>query len=289
MLEDTTTSTGPTNAAPAAVSEPASAAAPVAGGAPGPGWVALVGGGPGPADLITVRAMRVLARADVVVVDRLAPREILDSLGPRVEIVDAGKAPHGHNLTQAEINELIVDRARRGLGVVRLKGGDPFVFGRGGEEALACAAAGIACSVVPGVTSAVAVPGLAGIPVTHRGLTQDVSIVSGHVDPSHPGSTVDWAAVATGPGTVVILMGVTALAAIADELIKHGRPGTTPTAVIEAGGGPDERVTVGRLDEIAQRASAAGVVAPAVVVVGEVVALRDQLGLVGPVGSATDT
>jgi len=248
-----------------------------AGRTPGRGWVALVGGGPGPADLITLRGLRVLRRADVVVVDRLAPRELLDELGAGVEIVDAGKAPHGHNLTQTQINELIVERAGRGLGVVRLKGGDPFVFGRGGEEALACVAAGIPVTVVPGVTSAVAVPALAGIPVTHRGLTQDVTVVSGHVDPSHPGSTVDWASVATGPGTVVILMGVSALAAIAGELVKHGRPGATPVAVIEAGGRPDERVTVGRLDEIAASAAQLGVRAPAVVVVGEVVALRARL------------
>ncbi len=241
------------------------------------GWVALVGGGPGRADLITVRGLRLLRIADVVVVDRLAPRELLAETRPGSEIVDAGKAPHGHNLTQDEINAVIVDRASRGLGVVRLKGGDPFVFGRGGEEALACAAAGLPCEIVPGVTSAVAVPALAGIPVTHRGVTQDVTIVSGHVDPSHPGSTVDWDALATGPGTIVVLMGVTALAGVSRELLKRGRPADTPSAVIHAGGTPDETVVVGPLSEIATRAAEAHIASPAVIVVGEVVALRDRL------------
>lgn len=250
---------------------------------PGGGWVALVGGGPGRADLITVRGLDLLRRADVVVVDRLAPRALLDDLPTHVEVVDAGKAPHGHNLTQTQINEILVERASRGLGVVRLKGGDPFVFGRGGEEALACAQAGIPCEVVPGVTSAVAVPAMAGIPVTHRGITQDVAVVSGHVDPSHPGSTVDWEAMATGPGTVVVLMGVAALEQISAELVKRGRPAHTPTAVIHAGGTPDQLVVVGPLGEIAERAAEAGVSSPAVVVVGEVVNLRGQLRLPGSV------
>ncbi|EFC79799.1 uroporphyrinogen-III C-methyltransferase [Parafrankia sp. EUN1f] len=243
------------------------------------GWVALIGGGPGPSDLITLRGLRLLRRADVVVVDRLAPRDLLDELAPTVEIVDAGKAPHGHNLTQEQINDLIVDRARRGLGVVRLKGGDPFVFGRGGEEALACAAAGVPCEVVPGVTSAVAVPALAGIPITHRGITQDVAIVSGHIDPSHPGSTADWDALATGPGTLVVLMGVAALSRISAELIKRGRSPQTPTAVIQDGGTPAERLVTGTLAEIADLAQAADVSSPAVIVIGDVVGLRDSLRL----------
>jgi uroporphyrin-III C-methyltransferase len=241
------------------------------------GWVALVGGGPGRPDLITVRGLELLRCADVVVADRLAPRELLDDLPPEVEIVDAGKAPHGHNLTQEQINEIIVDRATRGLGVVRLKGGDPFVFGRGGEEVLACAAAGIRCEVVPGVTSAFAVPALAGIPVTHRGVTQDVAIVSGHVDPSHPGSTADWDALATGPGSVVILMGVGALAEISTEMIKRGRAPKTPAAVIHAGGTPAELTVTGTLDRIADLAGEAGIASPAVIVIGEVVRLREHI------------
>ncbi len=244
---------------------------------PSEGWVALVGGGPGRADLITVRGLRLLRIADVVVVDRLAPRELLAETRPDAEIIDAGKAPHGHNLTQDEINTVIVDRGRRGLGVVRLKGGDPFVFGRGGEEALACAAAGLPCEIVPGVTSAVAVPALAGIPVTHRGITQDVSFVSGHVDPSHPGSTVDWDALATGPGTVVVLMGVAALAGISRELVKRGRRPDTPAAVIHAGGTADEVVLTGALSDIAEQAAEAGIGSPAVIVVGDVVGLREQI------------
>lgn len=243
------------------------------------GWVALVGGGPGPSDLITVRGWRLLLRADVVVVDRLAPRDLLDELRPEVEVVDAGKAPHGHNLTQAQINTLIVERARRGLGVARLKGGDPFVFGRGGEEALACAAAGVPCEVVPGVTSAVAVPAMAGIPVTHRGITQDVAIVSGHLDPSHPGSTVDWDALSSGPGTVVVLMGVSALSTISAELVKRGRSSRTPTAVIHAGGTTEERVVTGGLGEIARLAEEAQISSPAVIVIGDVVSLRDRLSI----------
>ncbi|WP_462186016.1 MULTISPECIES: uroporphyrinogen-III C-methyltransferase [unclassified Frankia] len=253
--------------------------------APG-GWVALVGGGPGRADLITVRGLRLLQAADVVVVDRLAPRELLDEVRPGTEIIDAGKAPHGHNLTQDEINAVIVDRGLRGLGVVRLKGGDPFVFGRGGEEALACAAAGLPCEIVPGVTSAVAVPALAGIPVTHRGITQDVAVVSGHIDPSHPGSTADWDALATGPGTVVVLMGVGALPEISHELVKRGRRPETPTAVIHAGGTADETIITGPLADIARLAAEAAISSPAVIVIGDVVSLRDRIiGVMGTVGA----
>ncbi|MGF7236424.1 MAG: uroporphyrinogen-III C-methyltransferase [Frankia sp.] len=244
---------------------------------PATGWVALVGGGPGDPGLITVRGAELLRRADVVVVDRLAPRALLAELDPAVEIVDAGKGPHGHNLSQDAINLLLVDRARGGRNVVRLKGGDPFVFGRGGEEALVCAAAGIPCEVVPGVTSAVAVPARAGIPVTHRGITQDVSIVSGHVDPSHPGSTTDWTALATGPGTIIVLMGVGALTQITAELVKRGRPASTPAAVICSGGGDDELTIVGELGTIAADAQAANVGPPAVVVIGEVVRLRGSV------------
>jgi uroporphyrin-III C-methyltransferase len=244
----------------------------------GTGWVALVGGGPGAPDLITVRGLNLLRRADVVVVDRLAPRELLAELGAGVEIVDAAKGPHGHNLSQDEINHLLVERALRGSRVVRLKGGDPFLFGRGGEEALACAAAGVPCEVVPGVTSAVAVPALAGIPVTHRGVTQDLAVVSGHVDPSHPGSTSNWDALASGPGTVVVLMGVGALPEISRELVKRGRPAATPVAVIQSGASARQRVVTGTLADIATAAEDAGVSSPAVIVIGEVVALRDEVG-----------
>jgi uroporphyrin-III C-methyltransferase len=242
------------------------------------GSVALVGGGPGDPGLITVRGRRLLAEADVVVADKLAPRALLDELDPDVEVIDAGKAPHAHNLTQDEINELIVARALAGQRVVRLKGGDPFVFGRGGEEALACVAAGVPVQVVPGVTSAVAVPASAGIPVTHRGLTQDFAVVSAHLDPSRPGASVDWAALANGPGTLVLLMGVTHLAAAADELIKRGRDAATPVAVISDGTLPTQRVLTSTLRDVAADAARARIQPPAVVIVGEVVRLRDQLG-----------
>jgi uroporphyrin-III C-methyltransferase / precorrin-2 dehydrogenase / sirohydrochlorin ferrochelatase len=241
------------------------------------GSVALVGGGPGDPGLITVRGRRLLAEADVVVADRLGPRALLDELDPDVEIVLAGKAPGAHTMTQDEINDLIVDRALAGLRVVRLKGGDPFVFGRGGEEALACVRAGVPFEVVPGVTSAVAVPGCAGIPVTHRGITQDFAVVSAHLDPSQPGACVDWESLANGPGTLVLLMAVAHLEAISTELIKRGRAATTPVAVIRDGTLPGQDVLISTLKDVAAEAAKQRVKPPAVVVVGEVVGLRDQL------------
>jgi uroporphyrin-III C-methyltransferase/precorrin-2 dehydrogenase/sirohydrochlorin ferrochelatase len=241
------------------------------------GSVALIGGGPGDAGLITVRGRRLLGEADVVVTDKLAPRSLLAELDPDVEVIDAGKQPHAHNLTQAEINELIVTRALAGQRVVRLKGGDPFVFGRGGEEALACVRAGVPFQVVPGVTSAIAVPACAGIPVTHRGVTQDFAVVSAHLDPSQPGTTVDWDGLARGTGTLVLLMAVAHLDAVAAELIKRGRAATTPVAVICDGTMPDQQVLTSTLENVAADAEAAGVRPPAVVVIGDVVRLRDML------------
>jgi uroporphyrin-III C-methyltransferase / precorrin-2 dehydrogenase / sirohydrochlorin ferrochelatase len=241
------------------------------------GSVALIGGGPGDPGLITVLGRRLLAEADVVVTDKLAPRALLAELDPDVEIIDAGKQPHAHNLTQSQINELIVARARGGLRVARLKGGDPFVFGRGGEEALACVRAGVPFQVVPGVTSAVAVPAWAGIPVTHRGITQDFSVVSAHLDPSQPGATVDWAAMARSGGTLVLLMAVAHVDTVAAELVKRGRDAATPVAVISDGTTADQQVLVSTLGDIAADAATAGVRPPAVVVIGDVVRLREQL------------
>jgi uroporphyrin-III C-methyltransferase/precorrin-2 dehydrogenase/sirohydrochlorin ferrochelatase len=246
--------------------------------AAGLGQVALIGGGPGDPGLITVLGRRLLAEADVVVADKLAPRGLLAGLDPDVEIIDAGKAPHAHNLTQDQINQLIVARALAGQRVVRLKGGDPFVFGRGGEEALACVRAGVPFQVVPGVTSAVAVPAYAGIPVTHRGITQDFAVVSAHLDPSHPGATVDWESLARGPGTLVLLMAVSHLDTVAAELIKRGRDAATPVAVISEGTLPGQRVLTSTLDAVADDAAKAGISPPAVVVIGEVVRLREMLG-----------
>jgi uroporphyrin-III C-methyltransferase / precorrin-2 dehydrogenase / sirohydrochlorin ferrochelatase len=243
----------------------------------GRGQVALVGGGPGDPGLLTLRGRRLLAEADVVVTDRLAPREVLAELGPDVEIIDAGKAPHAHGLTQEQINALLVERARAGQRVVRLKGGDPFVFGRGGEEALACVRAGVPFEVVPGVTSAVAVPACAGIPVTHRGITQDFAVVSAHLDPSHPGATVDWEALAAGPGTLVLLMAAARLDEVTRELVKRGRDASTPAAVICDGTTERQQVVISTLGQVAADAKARDIRPPAVVVIGEVVRLREAL------------
>jgi uroporphyrin-III C-methyltransferase/precorrin-2 dehydrogenase/sirohydrochlorin ferrochelatase len=237
---------------------------------PVPG-VALVGAGPGDPELITVRGRRLLSRADVVVVDRLAPQLLLDGLRGDVEVIDAAKIPRGRQLAQESINAVLVERALAGRFVVRLKGGDPFVFGRGGEEAAACLAAGVPVTVVPGVSSAIAVPGLAGIPVTHRGVTHELVVCSGHVPPDHPDSLVDWAALARLRGTVVLLMAVANLAAIAGRLIELGRAADTPAAVVERGGTPEQRTVRATLATIAAAADRHGIGAPAVVVIGPVV------------------
>jgi uroporphyrin-III C-methyltransferase/precorrin-2 dehydrogenase/sirohydrochlorin ferrochelatase len=244
---------------------------------PGQGRVALVGGGPGDPGLITVLGRRLLAEADVVVADRLGPRDILAELDPDVEIIEAGKAPGAHRLTQDQINALIVERAQAGCRVVRLKGGDPFVFGRGGEEALACVRAGVPVEVVPGVTSAIAVPAYAGIPVTHRGVTQDFAVVSAHLDPSKPGACVDWDALANGPGTLVLMMAVAHLERISAELIKRGRDASTPVAIIQDGTTSRQRVLISTLDLVAAQAAAYQITSPSVVVIGDVVKLREEL------------
>ncbi|MGH8861565.1 MAG: uroporphyrinogen-III C-methyltransferase [Jatrophihabitantaceae bacterium] len=236
------------------------------------GSVALVGGGPGDPELITVRGRRLVASADVVVVDRLAPWALLDGLGDGVEVIDCGKSSHRHNLTQEQINDVLVDRARAGKRVVRLKGGDPFVFGRGGEEWLACVAAGVPVTVVPGISSALAAPAAAGIPLTHRGTAADFTVVSGHLDPGRAVSDgVDWPGLAAGGGTLVLLMSMERLGLIADELIRHGRPATTPAAVVHRATLPEQRVVRAALSELADAVADAGVGAPAVVVVGAVV------------------
>ncbi|WP_375498611.1 uroporphyrinogen-III C-methyltransferase [uncultured Jatrophihabitans sp.] len=239
---------------------------------PAAGSVALVGGGPGDPELITVLGQRLVSDADVVVVDRLAPRQLLDALPDSVEVIDCGKSAHRHNLTQSEINDVLVDRALAGKRVVRLKGGDPFVFGRGGEEWLACLAAGVPVTVVPGISSALAAPALAGIPLTHRGLAADFTVVSGHLDPGRPADQgVDWPGLAVNAGTLVILMAMDRLHLIADALIEHGRPASTPAAVVHRAASEHQQVVRARLDGIAAAAREAGLSAPAVVVVGAVV------------------
>jgi uroporphyrin-III C-methyltransferase/precorrin-2 dehydrogenase/sirohydrochlorin ferrochelatase len=238
----------------------------------GGGEVVLLGGGPGDPELITVRGRRIVADADVVVVDRLAPRDLLDVLPDDVEVIDCGKSAHRHNLTQVEINAVLVERALAGKRVVRLKGGDPFVFGRGGEEWLACVAAGVPVTVVPGLTSATAAPTVAGIPLTHRGLAADFTVVSGHLDPGRPTAKgVDWPGLATHAGTLVLLMAMDRLALITKELIEHGRSPATPAAVVHQASTPGQRVVRAALSEIAAAAEREGIGPPAVVIVGAVV------------------
>ncbi|MEU8156257.1 uroporphyrinogen-III C-methyltransferase [Micromonospora sp. NPDC048986] len=244
------------------------------------GSVAVVGGGPGPDDLITVRGKALLDAADVVVVDRLAPQGLLAGLRPDVLVIDAAKVPRGPSMAQEAINEALVSHARAGRRVVRLKGGDPYVFGRGHEEVQACTAAGVPVTVVPGVSSALAAPALAGVPVTHRGVAHDVTVVSGHLPPGHPDSLVDWAALARARGTLVLLMAVDTIAKIAAVLIEHGRAPQTPVLAVQDAGLPDQRSLPARLDEIGAVAAREGVGPPAVFVLGPVVALPTT----GPTG-----
>jgi uroporphyrin-III C-methyltransferase len=243
-----------------------------------PGTVALVGAGPGDPGLLTLKAAQLLGEADVVLVDRLVDPAILAHVREGAEVVDVGKTSWtGTAPRQEEINALLVQHAQAGKRVVRLKGGDPFVFGRGSEEAQALVSQGISFEVVPGVTSAVAAPAYAGIPVTARGVTQDVCVVTGHLDPDDPASSVRWQALASGPGTLVILMGFDRLPLLTQGLIRFGRPADTPAACIERGTTPDQRVVVSTLEKLASDVADAGLKAPVATVVGEVVNLRETL------------
>jgi uroporphyrin-III C-methyltransferase/precorrin-2 dehydrogenase/sirohydrochlorin ferrochelatase len=239
--------------------------------------VALIGGGPGDPELITVRGQRLLGQADVVVVDRLGPRALLGELAPEVEVIDATKLPRGRFMAQEAINACLIEHALAGKFVVRLKGGDPYVFGRGSEEFEACVAAGVPVTVVPGLSSAIAVPALAGIPLTHRGVAHEAVIVSGHLPPGHPESLIDWTALGRLSGTIVVLMGVQNLPTIAAVLRENGRPGNTPVAVVQDGSMPAEKTTIGTLDSIGRIADEAGVRAPAIIVIGGVVAQHTTL------------
>ena len=240
--------------------------------APGavPGSVALVGGGPGDAELITVRGRRLLAHADVVVADRLAPQELLAELGPEVEVIDAAKIPYGRAMAQDAINDVLVDRAKAGKFVVRLKGGDPFVFARGYEEVIACSEAGIPVTVVPGVTSAIAVPALAGVPVTHRGITHEFVVVSGHLAPDHPESLVNWDALAAMSGTIVLLMAVERIELFASVLLAGGRPAQTPVLVVQHGTTSAQRTLRATLADAPERIRSEGIRPPAIIVIGSV-------------------
>ena len=242
---------------------------------PDGGRVTLIGGGPGDPDLLTIRGRRLLRQADVVVTDHLVPAAVLADLDADVEVRYAGKRPGHHSLTQEQINSFIVQRAREGHRVVRLKGGDPFLLGRGGEEALACVAAGIPVEAVPGITSALSVPAAAGIPVTHRGITSSFVVLSGHEGPA---GIAQQAAAAPADATLVLLMGTRTLPAVADALLAQGRAAATPAAIIERGWTPQQRTATGTLADIADVAAAAGLGSPAILVIGDVVRLRAMLG-----------
>lgn len=232
------------------------------------GRVVLVGAGPGADDLITVRGLRMLEQADVVVADRLVPGGLLRDLGPEVEIIDVGKTPHHHPVPQEEINALLVDRARKGQFVVRFKGGDPFVLGRGGEEVLACRAAGVPVEVVPGVTSAFAGPAAGGVPVTHRGVSRGVLVISGH-DALDVPSLVEW------QHTIVVLMGMRRLRELTAGLIRGGKPADTPVTVVQSAWTKDQRQVSASLARIADRVDLEGLGNPAVIVIGDVTSVLD--------------
>ncbi|QCX75315.1 Siroheme synthase [Streptomyces sp. YIM 121038] len=243
------------------------------GGTPPTGAVSLVGGGPGDPDLITVRGRRLLAEADVVIADRLGPRDLLAELPPHVEVIDAAKIPYGRFMAQEAINNALIEHAKQGRTVVRLKGGDPYVFGRGMEELQALAAAGIPCTVVPGISSSISVPSAAGIPVTHRGVAHEFTVVSGHVAPDDERSLVDWPALAKLRGTLVILMGVDKIGKIAEALTAHGKPADTPVALIQEGTTAAQRRVDATLATVADAVRTHEVKPPAVIVVGDVVAV----------------
>ncbi|MEU3947040.1 uroporphyrinogen-III C-methyltransferase [Streptomyces sp. NPDC029526] len=233
--------------------------------------VALVGGGPGDPDLITVRGRRLLAEADVVIADRLGPRDLLAELPPHVEVIDAAKIPYGRFMAQEAINHALIEHARQGKAVVRLKGGDPYVFGRGMEELVALAEAGVPCTVVPGISSSISVPGAAGIPVTHRGVAHEFTVVSGHVAPDDERSLVDWQSLAKLGGTLVVLMGVDKIGRIAEALIAHGKSPDTPVALVQEGTTAAQRRVDATLATVGETVVREEVRPPAVIVIGDVV------------------
>lgn len=242
------------------------------------GKVYLAGSGPGDPDLMTVKVRRLIEEADVVVYDQLPGEAILSLIPDKTEKIDAGKYAGNHTLTQDKINEAIVEKAKEGKTVLRLKGGDPYVFGRGGEEAEELVKVGISFEVVPGITSAVAVPAYAGIPITHRDSNSMVTFITGHEDPTKEETGLDWELLAKFNGTLVIFMGVKMLERNCGELLKYGKDPKTPVALIERGTRPDQRVTVGTLADIAVLAEERQVKAPAITVIGDVVRLHEILG-----------
>ena len=241
------------------------------------GKVYLVGAGPGDPGLLTIKAKECIVRADVVIYDYLANQVFLDYADEKAELIYVGKKGDCHTMSQQDINSLIVDKARSGLMIVRLKGGDPFIFGRGGEEAQELAKAGVSFEIIPGITSAIAVPAYAGIPLTHRDYTSTVAFITGHEDPTKEESGISWDKVATGVGTLVFLMGMGNLPKIAESLMANGRSGDTPVAVIRRGTVAEQRTIVGPLRDIAEIAKKEGIKPPAIIVVGDVVNLRKEL------------
>ncbi|MGI9155826.1 MAG: uroporphyrinogen-III C-methyltransferase [Marmoricola sp.] len=235
--------------------------------------VVLIGGGPGDPELVTVAGRKALMEADVVVADRLAPRELLGELASDVELIDVAKLPRGRYTAQQEINRVIVEKARAGKRVARFKGGDSFVFGRGYEEVLACEEAGVPVTVIPGLSSPITVPGVAGIPVTHRGVTHEFTVVSGHLPPGHPDSLVVWEAIGQLRGTVVLMMAVENAPAIAATLVEAGRAPDTPVAMVCDGTMPGERTVLSTLSALSDDIEGHAVKPPAVIVIGDVVAL----------------
>jgi uroporphyrin-III C-methyltransferase / precorrin-2 dehydrogenase / sirohydrochlorin ferrochelatase len=234
-----------------------------------------------------VRGRQLLAEADVVISDRLAPRELLAELPPDVLVIDAAKIPYGRAMSQQQINEALVEHAKAGKFVVRLKGGDPFVFGRGGEEMLACLHAGIPVTVVPGISSATGVPTTAGVPVTHRGVAQDFHVISVHVPPGDDRSTVDWEGLARANGTLVLLMAVDRIGAVAEALIRYGQRPGTPVTVIADGTMPTQRTIYSSLGEVSRQVEDEGIRPPAIVVIGDVVTIATEVaGLARDLGLA---
>lgn len=241
------------------------------------GLVYLVGAGPGDYKLISVKALECIKAADTIVYDRLADDRLLSYARPDAEMIYVGKASSAHTMKQDDINQLLVDKAREGKIVVRLKGGDPFVFGRGGEEALKLVENDLPFEVIPGITSAIAVPAYAGIPVTHRGMATSFAVITGHEDPTKAESTIKWDKLATGADTLVFLMGIENLSYITDKLVEYGRPAETPAAVIRWGTKPEQRVLVTTVGQAAADVERHGIRPPAIFIVGEVVKLRNEL------------
>ena len=241
------------------------------------GKVYLIGAGPGDPGLMTLKGKEILSRADVIIYDYLANKAFLAYAKPQAELIYVGKKGGDHTMAQEQINRLIVEKSQTGKTIARLKGGDPFIFGRGGEEAQELVAEGVPFEVVPGITSAISVPAYAGIPLTHRDYTATVAFVTGHEDPLKEESNIQWDKLATGVGTLVFLMGVGNLSRIAENLIRHGRNPDTPAAVIRRGTVAEQKTVTGNLQNIAERVTIAGLRPPAIIVVGDVVRLRNEL------------